>query len=274
MGLFDFLSAGAAGVSDPEVNQYFQTPEKKKGILGFAPSNNLQTLFEDLGDALITANGGEAEFRQRRDAAAMAEALPMLDDPSTAQEALKRIFGLDPKVGADVQKNYYAREKTLADQQAEAAKAQAELVALTRTQALNQLNAGVPRDIVISAASKKGIDVSDLPDDPKIISSMVRGSMAPKDYYQTLDREDDNKRLSAKDAADTIFKGNKLVTDTIRNAGKDYSKTVLDAGRLTKPTGKGTTATKPAGSSGGMIRRRKSDGVIEYRQPDGTYKPK
>lgn len=288
MGLFNFLPAGAAEVSDPEVSQYFETPEQKKGIFGFAPSRGVQTFIEDIGDALLTANGADPIHKQRRDAMAIGEILPMLDVPETRQEGLKRLFQIDPKTGLDVygemvKADKQAAAERLAQQRIDIAEGRAstaakktdlELEDLMRKRAAAQLRAGIPRNMVIASGQKNGFDLSDIPEDPKDLDKWVLGmGMTVKDQLAAEDRTSrtttDREYKKGRLMTDTILRGGKLVADTTSKGAN----TQVSAGRLANPPSKGKKAASPSGG-GGMIRINKTTGVVEYRQPDGTYKPK
>lgn len=281
MGLFNFLPAGAAEVSDPEVNQYFQKPR----------GSGLRDILGGIGDALLIGNDAKPMYQPKKDAAAIAEALPMLNLPETRDAGLKRIMQIDPKTGMDVYQELVKADKQaaverLAQQRIDIAEGRAstaarktdiELEDLLRKRAAAQLRAGVPRDAVIAVGQRNGFDLSDIPEDPKELDKWVLGAgMSVKDQVAAEDR-------ASRTNTDREYKKGRLITDTILRGGNLVAGTTgrgantqVSAGRLANPPSKGKKAASSGGGGGSapLIRKNLSNGVIEYRQPDGTYKPK
>lgn len=266
MGILDFLSAGAAGagVAPPSASTIaMQGPARKFGV---------KDIFGILGDALLQGNDMEPAYANRLRDEEISNAAALLNDPNTESEGLRRIFGIDSKTGVQVQKNLIDQQKLRAEAQAKADLERKTALELGRTQALNQLKAGVPREVVEAAAAKRGVDLSDIPTDPKILDKYLRGTLDIKDQYAIEDKEADNQRDRAYKEADIALKGGRLTANTNLAAGRLVSGSNLGAGRLTKTTsksgGKSGSSAKPAGK----IRINQTTGKIEYLQPDGSYK--
>jgi hypothetical protein len=292
MGIFDFLSAGAAGVGGNLLAGGDGGGLAGLGglmggigpggvlgneVLGRKKKLGIGDIFGILGDSLLAGNDAEPIYAKRKQDEQIAAAAGLLNDPNTENEGLRQIFGIDSKTGVQVQKNLLdaraAREKAAAD----AAKAQEEAMTLGRTQALNQLYAGVPRNIVEAAAAKKGIDISDIPTDPAQLKAYGRGSLGIDKQALIEDRADDNQRDRAYKEGQLSLGAGRLKVNAALGAGRLTAGTNIQGGRLTKPSGKGSS-TKPSSSSSGpmmkVIESGPQKGTIVYRQPDGSYKPK
>lgn len=281
MGLFDFLGAGAAQVSDPEVAAAFAP--KKRGIFGL--SDGVANVLGDIGDALLIGNNAKPIHRPRRDAQAIGELLPMLSSEDTKQEGLKRIFAINPEIGLEMYGEMAKADKAATTEELArqrlaisegranqaARKTEIELGDLVRKRAAAQLRAGIPRNVVIAAAQKDNFDLNDIPEDPKMLDNWVMGSgLSVKDQLASEDR-------SSRTNTDREYKKGRLITDTILRGGSlvagttsKGANTQVSAGRLVNSTKKGGKVS--AAPKSGKIRMNKTTGKVEYLQSDGTYK--
>lgn len=256
-----------------------------KGLFGI--KGDMRSILGILGDSLSVGAGGTAKFtagnQQRKVQAAMQN---FTTDPLGSIQALSEV---DPELARKLYDDYHRQTLAAGKDQRDVLKDTAELndktltiedkvraniAAMLRSSA-NESTLPALRNQAIAYGKKYNVDVSDLPDkfDKDAIDSWAMRTLPVKEQLANEDRNADNDRAERTLMANTILAGGRLTAGTNLRAGNMVSGTATRAGNLVKPTGKGSKTTG-AGRSGGMIRINKTDGTVEYKQPDGTWKPK
>lgn len=278
MGFLDSLF----GPRDPE--------EFSPGASPMDVSGRTRDILGGLGDAFLTQAGEDPRYAKKRAAEEISSIMGNFDTDPMA--AIAKVSRVDPEAGDTLLQRYQARlkqqednavatgdlrRKNLDTNTSVEGQTYSQVAGLLRATKDNPAAYERAADVARELAKRRGVT---LPIDPGktydagILSAYDNIAMTPDQAYDNRLNRDKYVTDAAMDAARIGVSAGRTVAG-ISNAS---ARTTISAH---KPTGKGKGTSggiarpvRPAGGGGKPFKFNATSGKVEYRQPDGSYKPR